>query len=162
MTGHFAFPFLWSSLFLIRKAIYFCWHCLKWKLFVWVFNSHRFLACIQPCRKEDFVEDKLTTTGRILAITLSDLPKDYLFPEQLWCKLKKTFCYLVILFQSFGILISQPSANNGASYRICLHTYSRAIMAECAAIWYHTVSQSFASQHAIPFCSTVRKTRKKH
>lgn len=35
MTGHFAFPFLWSSLFLIRKRIYSYWHCLKWKLSVW-------------------------------------------------------------------------------------------------------------------------------
>lgn len=62
MIGHFTFPFLWSSLLLIRKLIYFYWHSLKWNLFVWIFNSHRFLACIQPCRKEDFVEDKLTTT----------------------------------------------------------------------------------------------------
>lgn len=52
------------------------------------FNSCRFLACIQPHPKEDFVEDNLTTPGRIWEITLSDLPIDDLPPEQIWCKLK--------------------------------------------------------------------------
>ena len=161
MTGHFTSPFLEQSLFLRRIWIYFYWHCLKWKLFVWFFNSHRFLACIQPCWKKDLAKDKLTTTGRILKITLSDLHKDDLPPEQVWCKLKNTSATRSSYFNHLESS-SQPPAKNRTSYRICLPVNSRVTMAKCAADWYHTVSQNFASQHAIPFCSTAITTRKKH
>lgn len=35
------------------------------------------------------MEDKLTTTGKNFEITLSDVSKRDLSPEQVWCKLKK-------------------------------------------------------------------------